>query len=976
MKPQRPFSARLRRELARAPRNIRRLLARFTHQSAEKIGATSSKNRYETWIKEHEPNFAQLEDQRGESVAWRRYPKIALLIPVFQTSPRFLDELLRSILAQTYPNWEARIVDASCTREELLRHWSSTDARIYVDRLTSNLGIAENTNRALHAALGDFVALVDHDDLLAPFALYQLALAIRENPGAEIFYSDEDRLIEAGARTNPFFKPEWSPELLYSCMYFGHLTAYRREFALALGGFRKEFDLSQDYDFALRAVERSQRIVHIPHVLYHWREHPASGASGGKPEARKTNIAALAAAVQRRGLLAEVRAMPAANRVRMLLKELPRVSVIIPTDSPERAMKCARDLVAQTDYANSEFILVTRTTIIEKLKNSLESQPNGVRLIVFDEPFNFSRKCNLGAGEATGQRLIFLNDDVEPEERDWIENAIEPLENPEVGAVAPKLIYEDGRIQHAGLVTGVRDFVGTAFHREPGRTRIHANFVQSMRDVSALSGACLALRREDFFQVGGFDETNTPIAHSDVELCFRIRAAGMRCVYTPFATLKHAGRASIDLVDAPEKPSREKATIYLLNRWGEYVTRDPFFPDNMRDWLFADSPTPIRMFARNQLLPTASQIDILFVSPDLSRSGAPLLLFHLAEWCRGNGFFVTVVAPTDGPLREKFVAAEIPLIIDPLSSCNHPSLARLMRDFDLVVANTIKTPNAVAVAHGADVPVVWWIHETKLGQRFLNKDSRILAALPLATLLIAPSEQSLAVYREHTGSPSHKLISGIPDFRLATKPDGKVPDRVRFLMLGTIENRKGQDIFIDAIRRMDAALAEKALFTIVGGGTETEFVARIRQAATEIPHLQLSEPVGHEQSLSLLAGADALVCASRDESMPLTILEAMCFGKTIVSTIVGGIPEYLTDGINALLVPPENPAALAGALERVIRDREAADELGKNARVLFETRHTIGELGRNFAGLVEPLVGEWENRRSPISDAVAASIAT
>ncbi|HEY2102580.1 MAG TPA: glycosyltransferase [Chthoniobacterales bacterium] len=956
MKPQRSFPVRLGRELARVPRNIRRLVARLAHQSTKENKTAKGIDRYETWIHEHEPDPAQLDAQRSESVAWHSPPKISLLIPVFETSPKFLDELLRSIAAQTYPNWEARVVDANSTNEALLRHWSSTEPRIRVDRLAVNLGIAENTNRALRAAVGDFIALVDHDDLLAPFALYQLAVAIRVNPEAEIFYSDEDRLTATGTRASPFFKPEWSPELLYSCMYFGHLTAYRRDFAVALGGFRREFDLSQDYDFALRAVERSHRIIHIPHVLYHWREHPISGSSGGKPEARETNIAALAAALQRRGFRAEVLAMPAANRARMAMTAIPLVSVVIPTDSETRAMKCAHHLVGQTDYANSEFILVTRTELIEKLKNAVGFQSNRLRLVGFDEPFNFSRKCNFGAAEATGQRLIFLNDDVEPQDRDWIENVVEPLENPEVGAVAPKLIYEDGRIQHAGLVTGVRDFVGTAFHREPAGTRINANFAQSMRDVSALSGACLALRREDFFQVGGFDETNTPIAHSDVELCFRIRAAGMRCVYTPFTTLKHTGRASADLADAPAKPAFEKATTYLLDRWGEYLTHDPFFPENMRDWLFTDSPVPIRMFARNQSLPTPSQIDILFVSPDLSRSGAPLLLFHLAQWCRANGFFVTVLSPSDGPLREKFVAAEIPLIIDSLSGGSHPSLARLFRNFELVVANTIKTANAVAIAHQAGVPVVWWIHETKLGERFLNKDSRISAALPLASLLIAPSEQSLAVYRGHSSSPAHKLVSGIPDFRLTTKADGKALDRVRFLMPGTIEKRKGQDILIDAIRQMDKALAAQALFTIVGSGTEAEFVARIRQASSEISYLEVAEPVDHEQSLSLLAGADALVCASRDESMPLTILEAMCFGKTIVSTAVGGIPEYLTDRINALLVPSESPAALARALERVVRDRDEANRLGKNARALFETRHTIGELGRNFVGLIEPLV--------------------
>ena len=203
-----------------------------------------------------------------------------------------------------------------------------------MERVTENFGIAGNTNHALKMATGDFIACLDHDDVLAPFALYELARAAAEFPEADIFYSDEDRLSEKGKRHAPFFKPEWDPELLCASMYVGHLSAYRRSLALELGGFRKEFDLSQDYDFALRATERAREIRHLPHVLYHWREHPESGSAGGKPHARKTNLAAVAEAMRRRNLPADILEYPTANRARLRIERWPRVSVIVPTDSP------------------------------------------------------------------------------------------------------------------------------------------------------------------------------------------------------------------------------------------------------------------------------------------------------------------------------------------------------------------------------------------------------------------------------------------------------------------------------------------------------------------------------------------------------------------------------------------------------------------------------------------------------------------
>ncbi|PYK42498.1 MAG: hypothetical protein DME46_10420, partial [Verrucomicrobia bacterium] len=664
-KPKRSSGEKVRREIARVPRNLRRLL-RLTPaiDAAKKLAPISVEERYAQWIAEHEPSAQQMEGQRTESASWNVRPKISLLIPVFDTSQKFLEALFESIVGQSYGNWEACVIDGGSRSKETiatLKRWAKNDARIRIERLQKNLGVAENTNRALGLASGDVVALVDHDDTLAPFALYELAAAVRAHRTADFFYSDEDRLSETGARSRPFFKPEWSPELLYSFMYTGHLSAYRRSFALALGGLRKEFDLSQDYDFALRASERAREIVHIPHVLYHWREHPASGAAGGKPHARRSNLAALADAVKRRGLDAEVLEYPTANRVRMRLRNPPRVSVIVPTDSPIRLEKCARELPQQAAYADTEYILVTNSALIGKLRASAEPISPKVRLVAFDAPFNFSAKCNAGAKVATGERFVFLNDDVVSRQSDWIENVIEPLENPEVGAVSPKLLYSTGRIQHAGLVTGVRGLIGTAMHQWNGDSVDYSNLAQSMRNVSALSAACLAMRREVFFEIGGFDETNTPISHSDIDLCFKVRETGRRCVYTPFASLTHHGHASIGAKEEERaEVAPDKCSIFLLQRWGAFTCHDPYFTDRMRAWLYADSPMPIQMFAEKNSDAEPGERDLLFVTHDLSLSGAPIILSHLAKWCKARGIFATVMSPADGPARAIFVKAGVP----------------------------------------------------------------------------------------------------------------------------------------------------------------------------------------------------------------------------------------------------------------------------------------------------------------------------
>ena len=970
-KRRRSLPERIAREIGRIPRNLRRLVRRSDPTPVQSGTTLTVEQRYAKWIADHEPSVQALENQRSESAKWTGRPKISLLLPIFDPPLRFLDELLVSIQGQTYGNWEACLVDGgsqSTKTGALLNRWEKNDSRVRLERLPKNLGVAENTNRALRMSTGDFVALVDHDDLLPPFALFELASAIRRHPAADIFYSDEDRLRD-GRRVSPFFKPEWSPDLLYSFMYLGHLTVYRRRFVVELGGFRKEFDLSQDYDLALRATECARQIVHIPHVLYHWREHAASGASGGKPEARKTNISALADAVKRRGLDAEVIEYPTANRVRMRIRNPPPVSVIIPTDSPVRAEKCARDLPATTAYPEVEFIIVTHTGLIERLHTTGVPISDRARFVAFDRPFNFSAKCNAGARVATGQRLIFLNDDVEANQRDWIENVVEPLENPEVGAVSPKLIYPSGRIQHAGLVMGVRGLVDTALHEWPADSVDYTNYAQSMRTVSALSAACLAIRRDDFIRLGGFDEIHTPIAHSDLDLCFKIREAGLRCVYTPFASMTHHGHVSIG---AEPKKFPDKSSVFLLRRWAEFTCRDPYYTENMRDWLGPDSPRPVQIFGARNLPGKDTGRDFVLVSHELSLSGAPLIVCHLAKWCKARGIFVVVMSPSDGPLRDKFAEAEIPLIIDPLLATgyetitrfsrgtpvkSHSSFVKLAREFDCLVVSTICGAPLIRDAHQAGIPSIWWIHEGLVGDQFLKRNSSLGVIPRLADLIITPDKRSSRIYQPYADYPVRVLPYGIPDVASEVAERNTRRARpLRFLLLGTIEERKGQQTFLEALRRLPAEVLNVCEFLIVGRPHDATLADEIRRAAKNFTALVYEESVSHAEALGLIGEVDVMACASWEETGPLTLIEGLALGKAILSTRVGIVGESLMPGKEALFVEAGDSAGFASAIERLVREPGLLERLQANSRVAYEKYFKLDRFGSEFLSLLEETI--------------------
>ena len=544
---------------------------------------------YRRWIARHEPSVAQLEAQRGFRFATA--PKISVVVPVFNPPAEYLDAMVKSVRAQTYANWELCLADASTLPhvKPLLEAFVKQDARIKLQFLENNLGIAGNSNAALALATGDFVALLDHDDLLAPFALHELATAIAANPHAEFFYSDEDKLDTAGVRVEPNFKPDWSPETLRSRNYICHLLTLKRSLVERIGGFRPGFEGAQDYDLVLRASEVANRIVHIPQVLYHWRMHAASTAlnKGSKNYAYDHGKKAIAEHLARVGVDASVHDGPSLGMYHVVyhLRTQPLVTVIIPNkDHADILARCV-DSLAKASYANYELIVVENGSLLPETHAyyaELKRDPR-VRILEWTKPFNYAAVNNFAAHAARGELLLFLNNDIESINPDWLEELVKQAVQPGVGAVGAKLYYADETIQHAGIVVGMGGVAGHSHLNYPRRAPGHMQRLQYAQNVAAVTGACLLMPKTVFDEIGGFDE-GFVLAFNDVDLCLQVLAKGYRIVWTPDAELYHLESKTRGPEDTEEKQKRFKREYDLFHlKWGEFLKAgDPYYSRNFR----------------------------------------------------------------------------------------------------------------------------------------------------------------------------------------------------------------------------------------------------------------------------------------------------------------------------------------------------------------------------------------------------------
>jgi GT2 family glycosyltransferase len=519
-------------------------------------------------------------------------PRFSIITPVYETPAGVLRAMLRSVRRQRFHDWELCLVDDASSRSRVaavLDAAARRDPRIRVRLRDENGGIVAASNDALEMARGEFVVLLDHDDKLHPDALAAVAEAIDDAPDADYVYTDEDKLDRAGLHFGPFFKPDWSPERMRTQMYTCHLSVLRRSLVEMVGGFDADVEGSQDWDLVLKVTERSRRVVHVPRVLYHWRALAASTAGGGesaKPWAFDAGTRAVQAHCERIGLQARVRReedLPGVYHLDPALADEPRVSIVIPTNGQRREVRyeevtlvehCLRSIVETSTYSNYELVVVvdasTDPARIEPLSGIAGER---LRLVAYEGEFNYSAKINLGAGHADGELLLMLNDDMEVVTPDWIERMAMYARHPEIGAVGARLLWEDGCIQHAGVVFE-GGLPGHVYRGFTGAYKGYSNNARVAQNYLAVTGACMMTAADAFSRVGGLS-TEFPVNYNDVDYCLKLRAEGLRVVYDPDTVLYHfeSSSRSMDVEDWEKEA--------LLQRWHSETAVDPSTNPNL-----------------------------------------------------------------------------------------------------------------------------------------------------------------------------------------------------------------------------------------------------------------------------------------------------------------------------------------------------------------------------------------------------------
>ena len=550
---------------------------------------------YQIWIKSFSlPEKEMFEKMHSNIAAFSFRPLVSILMPTFNTKISWLKAAIESVRNQAYENWELCIADDASTNSDckkLLKWYAEKDPRIKVVFRENNGHISEASNSAMSMATGEWIALFDHDDLLANDALFWVVLSINKNPDLALIYSDEDKIDNKGRRSNPYFKSDWNYQLFLSQNMISHLGVYKSDIFKKIGGFRKGYEGSQDYDLALRFIDHidHSQIIHIPRVLYHWRIHQDSTSVGSekKPYAVIAAQKAISEHLERKAIRAEVEILPThMYRVRYALPEIqPLVSIIIPTkNNPIILKQCINSILEKTSYSNYQITVVDNNSDDNETLDYIGSLKSHERISVSLDArdFNFSAINNKASQNAGGEYLCFLNDDTEVISEDWLSEMVSIAAQPGVGAVGAKLLYPDNTLQHGGIILGIGGIGSHAHKFIPDDNNGYFNRASLIQEFSAVTGACMLVKKSIFDEVGRFDEKNLTVAYNDVDLCLKMKQKGYRIVWTPYAELYHHESISRGNDIHPDKRKRFLKEIEFMNKtWGDIIGNDPAYSPNL-----------------------------------------------------------------------------------------------------------------------------------------------------------------------------------------------------------------------------------------------------------------------------------------------------------------------------------------------------------------------------------------------------------
>lgn len=922
------------------------------------------------------PRLLNFLEEEAKPVA-AKGPTFSILVPTYNTPAKFLDELIESVKAQVYPNWELCFADDASPESHVakkLKAAAEADSRIKYTIREENGHISAATNSALELATGEYVSFLDHDDLLPADALLHVAEAIIKHPDADVLYTDEDKIDASGRHYDPQFKGDWNPEMAITHNYTHHLRTIRRRIVEEVGGLRVGYEGAQDIDLILRCVEKIDHanIRHVPFVCYHWRAHEESTAQRGDQKGYLFGAArqAIVDAVERRGLRAEV-VLPKLMEDNALclhqLKWSPEllaanpVTIIIPSRNHAELLRDCIDSLERT--VNWEY---TKLLVIDdgsddpaavELINEIEQRQDRPWRVMRPkrEPtgFNYSRLMNEGTAAADTPLVLHLNNDVEAMEPGWLEDMVGWMSVEGVGVVGARLIHRDETLNHAGIWVGPNGGLAHAvFVGLPKDDFGYLFLPHAARNTTAVTGACFLTRKDLYQQLDGFDTADFRVAYNDVDYCMRALDAGYRTVYSPGATLVHLGSATRGIAYT------EKEHLAFVQRYPGF--RDPHFSESVE---YANPSFRINAydhrFASREL-----KLHIGIVSHNLNLEGAPLFIVeyarhfkHVANWK------VTVFAPSEGPLRENFADVGIDVELIDISSVTgaetaddfHRAIDELSqqshwKDLDLIVGNTMLSYWVVPLGQKLDLPTALYIHESNLPRRFFSEHHLatdeviplIDKAMSEATRVVFIAESTRKIYAELNRFDNFRLINSWIDMeriekyiadtdRAALRRELDIPENATVVVnVGSVCQRKGQHIFIRAIDHLHkthgAELEEKGpLIYVMVGAREGLYLETIENDI-ELMELKNTRLIYETQDVyQWYRVADMFCCTSFEESFPRVLLEAASFKLPIVSTDVNGITEMLTNNDEAFLIKAGDYHVLADTLKKALDRHYAGD---------------------------------------------------
>lgn len=908
-------------------------------------------------------------------------PVISIVMPVYNVDGLVLEEAVSSVREQIYPYWELCIADDASTKPETVEVLKNLNApRIKVVTRAENGHICRASNDAAALATGEFIALMDNDDLLSPNALLEIVRLLQEKPDADLIYSDEDKIDQEGKHFDLHFKPDWSPTLLLGYNYINHLTCMRRTLFEEVGGFRPGYEGAQDYDLLLRLTERTSRVFHIPKILYHWRAIPGSTAfkASEKPIVSTSAYKILSEALERRGVPARIYAPDFARKLNVPVQQLdfsdegPTVELIIPTFNQGDILRtCIESITTKTSYKNYRIMVVDNASQDKKTLQYLdEISAAGIRVERIPngpEGFSFSRVNNIAVGRSDAEYILFLNNDTEMIEPLWLSRMMGYLQLPGVGATGARLLYPDNTLQHAGVLLGMGGgFIPDhAFSRVPASVPGYFFLPGTSREASAVTGACLLTRKETFVALGGFDENDFKVSLNDVDYCLKVESAGLSVVYVAGAELYHHESLTRSRQDDPAELAN------FRDKYGDKV--DPYYNPNLsRDSSYAVSPRCTLDYSPY----FKGALKVVFFTHNLNHEGAPKIMLTVAEGLQQLGRIrPIIVSPCDGPVRAALEAKgfdvrvvqlrnEANILTSWASAQELEDAIEQMKGLlerwnaDVVVTNVINTFFVVEAAARSGIPSLWWIHES-YDENLLARNLQAIA-FPLAQQAFADASQTIFVsrgtrdlYNRYNTRLNFNVIHNSLNFndfseRLCEKGRAKsslhAQDKKVIVSVGTVCDRKDQATIVGAAELLLKKRSDFIIY-IVGYRAELPYGDFVKREIEEkgLEDFVVLVPETKDVERYYLA-ADIFAFCSLNESYSLTILEAMAYGLPVVTTECFGISEQVRFGVNALRIGFKDPTGLAEKLESLLADDKLRKLYGRNSLEMMRYMQTEKEM--------------------------------